>query len=93
MIKHTSLRFLYGTLPCMYSVWGGGGLQKGKQIQLSNYVFIFLHQVNMKCPMSIRVRCKGDETLDIADIVHEHIHEVSKAAFNHLFHHSGLDSG
>ena len=25
MIKHISLRFLYGTLPCMYSGGGGGG--------------------------------------------------------------------
>jgi hypothetical protein len=47
----------------------------------------------MKCPMSIRVRCKDDETLEITNIVHEHNHEVSKAAFNHLFHQSSLDSG
>ena len=43
--------------------------------------------------MSIRVRCKDDETLEITNIVHEHNHEVSKAAFNHLFHQSSLDSG
>jgi hypothetical protein len=43
--------------------------------------------------MSIRVRCKDDETLEITDIVHEHNHEVSKAAFNHLFHQSSLGSG
>jgi hypothetical protein len=47
----------------------------------------------MKCPMSIRVRCKDDETLEITNIVHEHNYEVSKAAFNHLFHQSNLDSG
>ena len=48
----------------------------------------------MKCPMSIRVRCKDGETLEITNIVHErHNHEVSKAAFNHLFHQRRLDSG
>ena len=36
--------------------------------------------------MSIRVRCKDGETLEITNIVHEHNQEVSKAAFNHLFH-------
>ena len=46
MIKHTSLRFLYGTLPCMYSGGGGGGAKRKKN-QLSYYVFIFLHQVKM----------------------------------------------
>ena len=35
----------------------------------------------MKCPMSIRVHCKDGETLEITNIVHEHNHEVSKAAF------------
>ena len=62
---------------------------------------LFLHQVKMgffntfqmKCPMSIRVRCKDGETLEITNIVHEHNHEVSKAAFNHLFHQRRLDSG
>jgi hypothetical protein len=44
MIKHTSLHFLYGTLPCMYS---GGWGAKRKTIQLCYYVFIFLHQVSM----------------------------------------------
>ena len=47
----------------------------------------------MKCPMSIRVRCKDGVTLEITNIVHEHNHEVSKAAFNHLFHQRRLDSG
>ena len=47
----------------------------------------------MKCPMSIRVRCKDGETLEITNIVHEHNHEVSKAAFNYLFHQRRLDSG
>ena len=48
MIKHTSLHFLYGTLPCMYSGGGGGGgVQKEKQFSYAYYVFIFLHQVNM----------------------------------------------
>ena len=61
---------------------------------------LFLHQVKMffitfqmKCPMSIRVRCKDGETLEITNIVHEHNHEVSKAAFSHLFHQRRLDSG
>jgi hypothetical protein len=36
--------------------------------------------------MSIRVRCKDGETLEITNIVHEHNHEVSKADFSHLFH-------
>ena len=53
----------------------------------------FFSTFQMKCPMSIRVRCKDDETLEITNIVHEHNHEVSKAAFNHLFHQSSLDSG
>jgi hypothetical protein len=43
--------------------------------------------------MSIRFRCKDGETLEITNIVHEHNHEVSKAAFNHLFHQRRLDSG
>jgi hypothetical protein len=43
--------------------------------------------------MSIRVRCKDSETLEITNIVHEHNHEVSKAAFNYLFHQRRLDSG
>ena len=47
----------------------------------------------MKCPMSIRVRCKDDETLEITNIVHKHNYEVSKAAFSHLFHQSNLDIG
>jgi hypothetical protein len=37
--------------------------------------------------------CKDVGTLEITNIVHEHNHEVSKAAFNHLFHQSSLDSG
>jgi hypothetical protein len=43
--------------------------------------------------MSIRVCCKDGETMEITNIVHEHNHEVSKAAFNHLFHQRCLDSG
>ena len=43
--------------------------------------------------MSIIVRCKDGETLEITNIVHEHNYEVSKAAFSHLFHQRRLDSG
>ena len=50
-------------------------------------------QTQGKITYNIRVRCKDDETLEITNIVHEHNYEVSKAAFNHLFHQSNLDSG
>jgi hypothetical protein len=53
----------------------------------------FFSTFQMKCPMSIRVRCKDGETLEITNIVHEHNHEVSKADFSHLFHQRRLDSG
>jgi hypothetical protein len=39
------------------------------------------------------VRCRDGETLEITNIVQERNHEVSKAAFNHLFHQRRLDSG
>ena len=78
----------------------GGGVQKEKKF---SYVIMFLYSytrktcffstLQMKCPMSIRVRCKDDETLEITNIVHKHNYEVSKAAFSHLFHQSNLDIG
>ena len=87
-------------VPYLVCILGGGGCKKKKNsvMLLCFYILtpgkhVFFSTLQMKCPMSIRVRCKDDETLEITNIVHEHNYEVSKAAFNHLFHQSNLDSG
>lgn len=40
----------------------------------------------MRCRISIRVRCKDGESLEITEFVKEHNHEVTQSAYNHLFH-------